>query len=118
MTKFRRRTELNAPVVQRVRSGEVGSPTLDDIEALARTKTEAALNMLAAIMYRETANAFARVAAAKAILDRGWGKPLQPLATDRTPLELLHRIERVIVHPKHSQIEETPFEVSRHDGVE
>ncbi|UPK38483.1 hypothetical protein IVB18_15295 [Bradyrhizobium sp. 186] len=39
------------------------------------------------------------MAAANAILDRGWGKPVQPLATDKAPRELLHRIERVIVHP-------------------
>jgi hypothetical protein len=50
-------------------------------------------------MLRETANAFARVAAANAILDRGWGRPVQPLATDQGPIELLTRIERVIVHP-------------------
>ncbi|MGY3391565.1 hypothetical protein ACVWW6_004156 [Bradyrhizobium sp. USDA 3311] len=65
-------------------------------------RREAALNVLAAIMLRETANAFAHVAAANAILDRGWGKPVQPLTTDNAPLELLHRIERVIVHPDHS----------------
>jgi hypothetical protein len=53
-------------------------------------------------MFRETANAFARVAAAKAILDRAWGKPVQPLAADEGPPELLHRIERAVVHPEHS----------------
>jgi len=58
--------------------------------------------VLAAIMLRETTNAFARVTAANAIPDRSWGKPVQPLATDEGPLELLHRIERVIVHPEHS----------------
>lgn len=55
--------------------------------------------MLSAIMLRETTNAFARVPAANAILDRGWGRPLQPLATNHGPMELLYRIERVIVHP-------------------
>ncbi len=52
-------------------------------------------------MFGETASAFARVAAANALLDRGWGKPVQPLATDQEPLELIHRIERVIVHPEY-----------------
>ena len=102
MGRLKRRTELYLPVAERVVREGFGAPTLADIEALARTKTEAALNVLAAIMLRETANAFARVAAANAILDRGWGKPVQPLATDKAPLELLHRIERVIVHPDHS----------------
>ncbi|MDA9536161.1 hypothetical protein ACM41_07735 [Bradyrhizobium sp. CCBAU 21362] len=102
MGRLKRRTELYLPVAERVVREGFGAPTLADIEALARAKTEAALNVLAAIMLRETANAFARVAAANAILDRGWGKPVQPLATDKAPLELLHRIERVIVHPDHS----------------
>ncbi|MBK3666798.1 hypothetical protein JJE66_37025 [Bradyrhizobium diazoefficiens] len=80
-------------------SDGIGDPTLDDIRVLARSKTEAAINVLSAIMYKESANAFARVAAANAILDRGWGRPVQPLATDGAPIELLQRIERVIVHP-------------------
>ncbi|MGY8706366.1 hypothetical protein RAD16_11565 [Bradyrhizobium sp. 18BD] len=75
------------------------APTLAQIRTLARSKTEAAINVLAAIMFRETANAFARVAAANALLAWGWGKPVQPLAADEGPLEMIHRIERVIVHP-------------------
>ncbi|MCK1393673.1 hypothetical protein [Bradyrhizobium sp. 1] len=103
MTKLKRGTALTLPPVQYVAGEGFRAPTLDDVEALARDKTEAALNVLATIMIRETANAFARVAAANALLDRGWGKPVQPLATDRSPLELIHRIERVIVHPEHSE---------------
>jgi GNAT superfamily N-acetyltransferase len=39
----------------------------------------------------------ARVSAANAILDRGWGKATQPLEnSDNGALELIHRIERVI----------------------
>nr|WP_310473269.1 hypothetical protein [Bradyrhizobium centrosematis] len=46
------------------------------------------------------APAHARVCAANSLLDRGWGKSLQRIASeDGTPLEFLHRIERVIVHP-------------------
>jgi hypothetical protein len=104
MTKFRRRTELHLPVAEHVVREGFRAPTLADIETLARAKTEAALNVLAAIMFRETANAFARVAAANAILDRGWGKPVQLLATDARPRELLQRIERIIVHPDHPSI--------------
>ena len=44
-----------------------------------------------------------RVSAATAILDRGWGKPLQALGKDDDRgLELIHRIERVIVDPENS----------------
>ena len=47
------------------------------------------------------ATAAARVSAANAILDRGWGKATQPLEhSSDGALELIHRIERVIVHPE------------------
>ena len=48
-------------------------------------------------MRSKDATAAARVSAANAILDRGWGKATQPLENgDDTALELIHRIERVI----------------------
>src|SRR4051794_35080433 len=103
MTKVKRGTALSLPVARYVAGEGFRAPTLADVEALARDKTEAALNVLATVMIRQTANPFARVAAAKAILDRAWGKPIQPLATDRSPLELIHRIERVLVNPEHSE---------------
>ena len=113
MTKFKRRTELPDSIAQNVVGENFRTPSVSDIRLLARSRTEAAINVLVMIMFRETAHAFARVAAAKELLDRGWGKPVQPLATDQGPLELIHRIERVIVHPDHSstpirQIENAP----------
>lgn len=111
MTRLKRRIQMYQPVAQEVVSEGGRAPTLADIRDLARSRTESAINVLSAIMLRDTSNAFARVAAANALLDRGWGRPVQPLATDHGPLELLTRIERVIVHPEHpspiaNQIEE------------
>jgi hypothetical protein len=63
---------LYQPVAQQITSEDFMAPTLADIQELARSKTESAINVLSVIMLRETANAFARVAAAKALLDRGW----------------------------------------------
>ncbi len=48
-----------------------------EIKSLARAYTDSALNVLRGIMQQETAPAAARVAAAQALLDRGWGKPTQ-----------------------------------------
>ena len=48
-----------------------------DIRSLARAHTETALRTLASIVTQKAAPASARVAAATALLDRGWGKPLQ-----------------------------------------
>jgi hypothetical protein len=48
-----------------------------DIRSLARTHTESALKVLAGIMNQHEAPPAARVSAATALLDRGWGKPSQ-----------------------------------------
>jgi hypothetical protein len=49
------------------------------------------------------ATAPARVSAANAILDRGWGKVLQAIQNgDDGALKVIHKIERIIVHPKNS----------------
>lgn len=50
-----------------------------EIRSFARQHTEAALNTLVDIMSNENSKDAARVAAAQAILDRGWGKPSQSM---------------------------------------
>ncbi|WP_310538785.1 DUF5681 domain-containing protein [Phenylobacterium sp.] len=49
----------------------------DDLVQAARDKTVAALETLTSIMSNRRAPAAARVAAAREILDRGWGRPTQ-----------------------------------------
>jgi len=51
--------------------------TPTDIRSLARSHTETALRVLAGIMQEPEAPPAARVSAAVALLDRGWGKPQQ-----------------------------------------
>jgi len=76
---------------------------LTEIRSLARSHTRTALNVLVGIMRSNDATAAARVAAANSILDRGWGKATQQIAGDPNgPIELVHRIERIIVHPENS----------------
>jgi hypothetical protein len=53
-----------------------------EIRSLARSHTASALKTLAGIMSDKTANASARVSAAQALLDRGWGKPEQKIDAD------------------------------------
>jgi hypothetical protein len=77
--------------------------SLTEIRSLARSHTRSAINVLAGIMRSKDATPAARVSAANAILDRGWGKASQPIETGEDgALELVHRIERVIVHPENS----------------
>ena len=80
--------------------------TLTEIRSLARSHTRTALNVLVGVMRSKDATAAARVSAANAILDRGWGKAPQAMETgDGGPLEVIHRIERVIVHPENPHSE-------------
>jgi hypothetical protein len=72
-----------------------------EIRSLARTHTETAIRTLAGIMNQEKAPAAARVAAANAILDRGWGKPAQAMeltGPEGGPVQI-QRVERVIIRP-------------------
>jgi hypothetical protein len=77
--------------------------SLTEIRSLARSHSRTAVNVLVGVMRCKDATPAARVSAANAILDRGWGKATQPLESgDDGTLELIHRIERVIVHPENS----------------
>jgi hypothetical protein len=72
--------------------GQSGNPGgrpkgLSDVIALAREHTATAVQVLADVMQQIDAGASARVAAATALLDRGWGKPAQTLTgPDDAPL--------------------------------
>jgi hypothetical protein len=68
-----------------------------EIRSLARSHSESALNTLAGIMTNADAPPAARVSAAEALLNRGWGKPSQPIggADDLDPISIINRIELV-----------------------
>jgi HEAT repeat protein len=75
--------------------------SVTEVRSLARSYTKSAINALVGVMTSENATHAARVSAAVAILDRGWGKAPQALQNGEDgALELIHRIERVIVHPQ------------------
>jgi hypothetical protein len=60
-----------------------------EIRSLARSHTETALNCLVGIMNQPEAPPAARVSAANSLLDRGWGKPAQPVTgEDEGPIQL------------------------------
>jgi len=67
------------------KKGQSGNPggrprVLADVQELARQKSPKALDTLEKIMLNEKAPAAARVAAANGLLDRGYGRPTQPVA--------------------------------------
>jgi hypothetical protein len=85
----------------RKQSNPTMTKSLTEIRSVARSHTRTALNVLVGVMRNTKAPAPARIAAANAILDRGWGKATQAIETSADgALELIHRIERVIVHPE------------------
>ena len=75
---------------------------MTEIRSIARSHTRTAINVLAGIMRSKDATPAARVSAANSILDRGWGKVAQPLEGGDDAFKMIHRIERVIVHPEDS----------------
>lgn len=63
---------------------------------MARAHTESALNVLAGVMNSTDAPPAARVSAAQALLDRGWGKPTQTIEHGVLPIEdMLDRLDGV-----------------------
>ena len=80
--------------------------SLTHIRSLARSHTKTAINVLVGVMRSNDAMAAARVSAANAILDRGWGKATQPMESgDEGSRQIIHRIERLIVHPENPDSE-------------
>ena len=78
--------------------------TITEIRSIARSHARTAINTLVGVMKAKDATPAARVSAATAILDRGWGKAAQALENgDNGALELIHKIERVIVHPENTE---------------
>ena len=60
---------------------------LGDVQELARQQSPDAINTLVAIMQNEKAPPAARVAAANSLLDRGYGKPTQPISQTLTKID-------------------------------
>jgi hypothetical protein len=73
--------------------------TPTDVRSLARSYTDKALKVLAGITMQEDAPPAARVAAANSLLDRGWGKPAQPIEGGDAPVKVIHKIELIAKKP-------------------
>ena len=80
---------------------------LGHIQSLARSHTDTAIRVLVGIMNTEAYPAMSRVAAAKVLLDRGWGKPKEmphsEVDDNKTQLKVVNEI--VHVHETREQIE-------------
>ena len=68
------------------------------IESLARSYTDTAIKTLAGIMNEKTCQPMARIVAAKALLDRGWGKCAETHHVDVNDGGTLLKVVNEIVH--------------------
>lgn len=74
-----------------------------DLRSLARSQTVSAINTLGSIMRSVDCPPAARVSAAQVLLDRGWGKPTQPVGGDEdNPLKMISEIRHLFVEPDKS----------------
>jgi hypothetical protein len=76
-----------APTSGSFRPGQSGNPggrprIIGDVIELAREHTPAAIGRLASIVGDDAAPPAAQVAASIALLERGWGRPVQPIDAD------------------------------------
>ena len=72
---------------RRFKPGQSGNPGgrprgLSEVIGLARRHTADAIRVLCEVASQTGAHPSARVAAAVALLERGWGKPAQPVEAD------------------------------------
>lgn len=80
--------------------------SLTQIRSLARSHTRTAVNVLVGIMRSKDATPAARVSAANAVLDRGWGKAMHPADGGDGAVVTFDKIERTIVHPENTDSED------------
>ena len=71
---------------------------LGHIQSLARSHTRTAIKVLAGIMNEKTCQPMSRVAAAKVLLDRGWGKPKEMRHSEVDDNKTLLKVVNEIVH--------------------
>ena len=86
--------------------------TPTDIRALARQHTALAIRTLVGIASQRSASDSSRVAAATALLDRGWGKPKQELEVNQeVTLSLADSLARIAQLEHDNVIDITPNKI-------
>tara|TARA_R110000868_G_scaffold199448_2_gene446089 strand:+ start:479 stop:802 length:324 start_codon:yes stop_codon:yes gene_type:complete len=106
MTAISKKTERKAPP-KAFKPGQSGNPagrpkkTPEELDLIAacKAKTPSALAVMVDIMENGEKEA-TRLQAAQSIIERAYGKPVQPQDVSLTGGLVFTAIERVIVHPK------------------
>jgi len=82
------------------------------LRSLAREQTEQALNMIIGIMNSSTTSDRDKLTAAFGILDRGWGKPTQLVASDLPAQIVARKLTYEIVRVNETQEQPEPSQMS------
>lgn len=100
----------SCPFLLETRSEQVAKAATD-IRSLARSHTALAIRTLVGVAAQRTAPQSARVAAATALLDRGWGKPKQELEINQdVTISLAESLARIAQLDNDTIIDITPEE--------
>ena len=91
---------IRCPQTANLRNMKRAETNQEDIQSLARAHAADAIAVLAEIMNNPDAPAGARLSAAKALLDRGWGKAGAKPPEDGNRAAPVSQIRRVIVDPR------------------
>ena len=73
---------------------DISDKTIVEIGSLCRAYTKAAIHKVGSIMENST-NEMAQIKAAELLLDRGWGRPKQTIASDPDGPLIVEIIQRV-----------------------
>ena len=82
------------------------------LRSLAREQTEQALNVTIGIMNSKSVTDRDRLTAAFGILDRGWGKPTQPVAPELPAQIVARKLTYEIVRVNETQEQPEPSQIS------
>jgi hypothetical protein len=82
------------------------------LRSLAREQTEQALNVTIGILNSKSATDRDRLMAAFGILDRGWGKPTQLVASELPAQIIARKLTYEIVHANETQEHPEPNQMS------
>lgn len=99
-TDLKKNLSGSGPGGARPGSGRKPGKVTATLREIAREHTDKAVKALLDVLENADAPPAARVAAANSILDRGYGKPSQPIDGDGQGGAIVHRIEMVAVKPK------------------
>jgi hypothetical protein len=77
---------------------------VEEVRSIARSHTVAMINVLVGVARQKKAPEMARVVAANSVLDRGWGRPDQHVASDASISVVIRQIIDIVDHSDEAKV--------------